>query len=62
MEVYRDQERGLTLDRDLPVIPGTPLHFRVQVSASVSPLILHLDRCWARNRDISGSQVFIEKG
>lgn len=62
MEVYSDSERQFKLDRDLPVIPGTPLHFRVQVSSGDSALILHLEKCWARNRDFSESREFLENG
>lgn len=62
MEVFSDAERTRKLERDLPVIPGTPLHFRVQVLSAESALILHLDKCWARNQDFTGSHEFIEKG
>ena len=62
MDVYSESARTRKLDRDLALIPGTPLYFRVQVISSESDLVLHLDKCWARNRDFSGQRVFIEKG
>ncbi|KAL9960675.1 hypothetical protein ACROYT_G034161 [Oculina patagonica] len=62
MELFRGAARQFKRDLDIPVTPTTPLHFRVQVISPDSDLVLHLSRCWARNRDFVGPAAFIDKG
>lgn len=61
-EIFQEANRQNKLDLAIPVVPNTPLYFRVRVISPDSDLVLHLSRCWARNSDGVGPPAFIEKG
>lgn len=61
-EIFQEANRQNKRDLTIPVVPNTPLYFRVRVISPDSDLVLHLSRCWARNSDGVGPPAFIEKG